>query len=116
MTVKLNKLLEWKSIASVQLKILLERCQKSVSSDENALIKADLEVYVEKFGNSKVREAELTVQLSKMQSAERLLEEEARHAKMAKDELAATELEVEVLSLRLSCIDPVYKKFTIIFK
>jgi calcium-binding protein CML len=59
---------------------------------------------------------ELSTKNSQKNSAERHYAEQQNRVKEVEDELAATILELELLEMRLGHFDPIYKKFTVIFK
>lgn len=112
----LENLLSWKEEASEKLKILLERGRQSVSLEDHKAVKTELELIQEKYANLKLKEAELVSHLSKRQSVEREFNDQTENIRRLEDELSSAEIEIEVLQLRLNQVDPIYKKYHIIFK
>jgi Ca2+-binding EF-hand superfamily protein len=113
---RLNGLLEWKAEATEKLQIMLERAKGSCAKEllENAQSKVNL--LQNKLANSQMREAELEKQVSQLRGAEREKEDLKVKVKEMEDEEAGTETEMEILQMRLAAIDPIYKRYTLIFK
>lgn len=113
---KLNKLLEWKGDAGEKLKILLARVQNSVPAEEHEAIKSRLEIMTLKYTSAKNGETAASQSLAEAKGVEReALEKEDQRRKMVV-EVEALEAEYAVLHLRLCALDPVYNRFTNVFK
>ena len=112
----LEHLLSWKEEATEKLKIMLERGRQGVSLEDHRAVKTELELMQEKYANLRVKEAEMIANLSKNQSNERELNALQENIRSLDDDLSSAEIEIEVLQLRLNQVDPIYRKFDIIFK
>jgi Ca2+-binding EF-hand superfamily protein len=113
---RLNGLLEWKSDATEKLRIMLERAKNSCAKELVEVAQNKVNLLQNKLANSQMRETELEKQLSMLRGAEREKEDLKRKVKEMEDEIAGTETEMEILSMRLASVDPVYKRYTLIFK
>lgn len=112
----LEGLLAWKEEASEKLRILLERGRQSVSLEDHRATKTELELAQEKYANLKIREAELINQMTITAGKEREYNDQIDKVRQLEDELSAAEVEIEVLSLRLRQIDPIFRKFSLVFQ
>jgi hypothetical protein len=112
----LENLLSWKDEASEKLKIMLERGRQSVSLEDHKAVKTELELVQEKYANLKLKEAELVTHLSNKQGAEREFNDQNERIRTLEDDLSSAEIEIEVLQLRLNQVDPIFRKYNIIFK
>lgn len=113
---RLEKLRGWKEEATQKMTILLERARNSVSLEVHRGVKAELELALEKYSNLRLREAELVTELSKRQGIDREFAEQTERIKNLEDEISASEVEIEVLQLRLNSVDPIFKKYSMVFR
>ena len=113
---KLEGLKAWKEEATEKLRIMLERSRNSVSIEVHRGVKAELELATEKYANLKLREAEIVNKLTQREALEREFSDQVEEVRRLEDELSSTEIEIEVLQLRLNAIDPIFKKYTTVFR
>jgi len=64
----------------------------------------------------KIREAELVNQTTIASGKEREYSDQIEKVRSLEDELSAAEVEIEVLSLRLRQVDPIFRKFSLVFQ
>jgi len=113
---RLEILKAWKEEATENIAILLERARSSVSLEDHRVVSGELELLQEKYANLKLRESEMVAKISKREGAEREVDEKDRDLRIAEEELSAAEVEIEVLQMRLNSVDPVFRKYSLIFQ
>lgn len=116
MTQAMNKLLEWKNDATQKLTIMMDRMRNSKPLEDFNALKSDFDLERKKYAALKANEDVLTMQNVELRSLERQRAEESDKVRLLEEEIAGIEAEYGVLHMRLSALDPIYNRHSLVFK